>query len=216
MTELCQCDFIIDNDECQCSVKSSDCIRVDGSGRLVGLKAEPIIDPDPDNIYTKAVDGHLVALPSHIRNPDRCQIFHNTTQSIPNDTGTVVAFNSENWDTNTMHDTATLNTRVLVKTAGIYIAEARASFAANATGDRSLIIRKNGNEYLGGEEKKATSASFETGLKAKVHEWLMADEYLEVIAKQDSGGALNLVGYSGTNKYSPVFTVLFKRLPPNE
>jgi hypothetical protein len=209
---VCVCGVEIDQDACQCSLESSDCIEVNGSGNVVGLQAEPLLDPDTDNLYTKAADGHLVQLPSYITNPDRCQAYHNASVSISNDTGTVVALNSEYFDSNTMHDTTTNNSRITIKTDGIYVCTFSGVFAANATGDRSAVIRKNGNEYLGGQEKKAASASFETGLNVTIQEWLLADEYIEAIVKQDSGGALNL----SATRYSPILTVFFKRLPPNE
>lgn len=210
MTELCQCPETIDNAVCQCSLRSSDCIDIIGSGRTNALRADPILDASTDNLMTCTGTGLLVELPVTVRNPPRAQAFHNANQSTTSDAGFVVALNSEYFDTDTMHDTTTLNSRLTVVTAGIYVITASASFAANATGDRSCLIRKNGNEFIGGQEKKPASASFETGLNAVAVEHLLVGEWVEMVVKQDSGVALNLLA----TRYSPVLTALFRRLPP--
>lgn len=209
---LCECGTVIDNDECQCAVCSSDCIDVVGSGSALNpLEPSPIFDPDTNNLASCAGDGFLVQLPYYITNPPRCQAYNSSNISLTNDTSTVLALNSERYDsTGAMHDTVTNNSRVTIVEDGIYIITFLCSFAANATGDRQATIRKNGNEYLGGSEKKAASASFETGMQVTVHELLYAGEYVESVAKQDSGGALNVLA----TRYSPILTVQFKRRPP--
>lgn len=209
---LCVCGTEIDNDECQCSLCSSDCIDVIGSGSALNpWEPSVIFDPDEDNLATCAGDGFLVQLPSYIIDPPRCQAYHSSNTSLTNDTSTVLALNSERYDsTGSMHDAVTNNSRITIVTSGIYIVTFLCAFAANATGDRQALIRKNGNEFLGGDEKKAASASFETGMQATVQELLYAGEYLESVAKQDSGGALNVLA----TRYSPILTAQFKRRPP--
>ena len=70
--------------------------------------------------------------------------YHNTTQSIPNATDTALAMNSEEYDTDTIHDTATNNSRLTFKTAGKYLVWAEIEWAANGTGERFVAIKKNG------------------------------------------------------------------------
>lgn len=56
-----------------------------------------------------------------LANPPACRVYHNTTQSIPNGADTVVLFNSERYDTDNMHSTATNTGRINFPTAGIYL-----------------------------------------------------------------------------------------------
>jgi hypothetical protein len=109
-----------------------------------------------------------------------------------------------------MHDNTTLNSRITIVTAGIYVVTFVCAVEDNGDGDRQALIRKNGNEFLGGNEKKAASAAFETGLNVTIQEALLAGEYLEAIVKQDSGTGLDLL----STRYSPVLTAQFRRLLP--
>lgn len=57
---------------------------------------------------------------SALANPPSCRVYHNTTQSLAHATETTLAFNSERYDTDTMHDTSTNNSRITFNTAGLY------------------------------------------------------------------------------------------------
>lgn len=56
----------------------------------------------------------------YLANPPACRVTHNTTQSLASATEASLAFNTEAFDTNTMHDTVTNNSRITFTTAGIY------------------------------------------------------------------------------------------------
>lgn len=49
-----------------------------------------------------------------------CRVYHNTTQSMTSATDNAVAFNSERWDTDTMHSTVSNTDRITFTTAGTY------------------------------------------------------------------------------------------------
>lgn len=57
---------------------------------------------------------------SFLANPPSCRVYHDTTQSIPDNTPTTVAFNSERYDTASMHDTVTVNSRITIPVGGLY------------------------------------------------------------------------------------------------
>lgn len=214
MSNLCVCGATFDQDECQCSLKNSDCITIDGSGRLIPLSFNGRFNPDPDNLWSCVGDGHLIELPSYLRSPPRVSVTHNAAQSTTNDTAFVVAFNTENYDTEVMHDVATLNSRLTIVTAGVYTVTFVCAFTGNVTGDRFAAIRKNGNEYLGFNAKRAlVSATPECGLSVTVQEKFLVGEFLEAVVKQDSGGALNLLS---TSAYTPQFSAVFRRLYPSD
>lgn len=205
----CTCEEI-DHDECGCSLVDGDCVQVDGSGSVDNpFAATPIIDPDTDNLMSCAGDGLLAQLPSYILDPPRCQAYNNANQALTSDIPLVVALNSERYDSHSMHDTTTLNSRITFTLAGVYVVTFLCSFTANATGDRQALIRKNGQEFLGGSEKKAPSASFEGGMSVTVQEAFEVGEYVEAVVKQD-GGSLNLLA----TRYSPILSVQFRRRSP--
>lgn len=208
MTELCICEETINNTECQCSVRSSDCLDVQGSGSATNpFRVEPIFADDDDNMLTEESDGLLLALPSYIASPPRCQAYHSSNQSIGNDEISTVALNSERYDSELMHDAVTNNERITFRTAGLYVVTFVCAFAANATGDRIAVISRNGVETMGGSGRKAASASFETGLSVTVQEFFEEGEFVEAHVKQDAGTSLNLIAA----RYSPILSVVFRR-----
>ncbi|HXI18490.1 MAG TPA: hypothetical protein VNM48_19165 [Chloroflexota bacterium] len=119
-----------------------------------------------------------------------CRAFHSATQSIPHATPTALAFNSERFDTDAIHDTATNNSRFTCKTAGKYIITGHVEWSANATGVRQLRIVLNGATPLiivavttpvgAGYQGVATIAD------------LAVNDYVELQAYQDSGSALTI------------------------
>lgn len=67
---------------------------------------------------------------SEIMKYPACRVYNNANISIPNATYTALQFNSEDFDTDNMHDNTTNNTRLTCKTAGIYLITGSVSFMA--------------------------------------------------------------------------------------
>ena len=53
--------------------------------------------------------------------PPACRVYHDAAQSCANASWVTLSFNSENFDTDTMHDTVTNNSRITATTAGRYL-----------------------------------------------------------------------------------------------
>lgn len=132
------------------------------------------------------------------------RVFHNTSQSIPNNTVTAVTFNSERWDTDVIHDNATNNSRLTCKTAGVYAIGANVRFASNATGMRSLRLRLNGVTDIA-EENRTALSGVATVFIVFTEYPLVVNDYIEVSAFQNSGGSLN-IEQDGT--YLPEFMMV--------
>ena len=117
---------------------------------------------------------------------------HSISQSIATATDTALAFDTERFDTDTMHDTATNNSRLTATTAGKYRISANVSFASNATGYRAVWLRKNGNSAnpLARVVSPPVNGAI-TELCVSILENLVAADYVEVMVYQNSGGALN-------------------------
>ena len=123
--------------------------------------------------------------------PPACSFYHNTTQSLSDDTTTALLGNSEYFDNGSMHDTGSNTSRMTIVTAGRYLLNATVFFDANSTGRRLVYLRVNGTtSYL--LNSVAPPASPTTCVvpvfKSLV---LAAADYVEVLGNQNSGGALN-------------------------
>jgi hypothetical protein len=126
------------------------------------------------------------------------RVYHNATQSLTSATETALAFNTEVYDqagnaVDTMHDTATNNSRLTCRYAGIYHVTGNIQFAGNATGSRTLFLRVNGtaSQYLG-YVAIAASATVPQALHVSSDLNLAVNDYVQLFAYQDSGGALNV------------------------
>lgn len=136
------------------------------------------------------------------------RVYHNANQSIANNTVTALAFNSERYDTNVIHDNTTNNSRLTCKTAGVYHITLSASFDANATGVRAFYIRLNGTvaNYIALAHLQAvTVASTSTAVTISATYGLAVNDYVEAVVFQSCGGALNILA---TPPYSAEFMMI--------
>lgn len=118
--------------------------------------------------------------------------FRSGVQSIPNATVTVVALNGESFDTNTLHDTVTNNSRIVLDTVGYWLVVGRVSWAANGTGGRLARINRNGVVDAEGDFVAALTGDVtQIGVTAVVRAAAVTD-YVELAVYQNSGGALDI------------------------
>lgn len=142
-----------------------------------------------------------------LANPPACRVYHNSNQSVNDNTLTLVAFNSERYDTNAMHDPVTNNGRITINTAGLYIVTFNGRFPAAADYEvADCHLRLNGSTYIAnnsGGRSKAASADLLFGLTT-VYKFAAAD-YIEIQVHQDNTAntARNL---EAQGNYSPEFS----------
>ena len=135
-------------------------------------------------------------------NPPACQAYQSTAQSIPNNTYTAVKLNSELYDNvqagdTPMHDLVTNNTRITVRTAGMYLIAGSVGFATNTTGVRKVQLYKNAATGLGEATAPPVSGVTTAIPVGPVIVPLAVGDYVEIRAFQTSGGALNTDASSG-------------------
>lgn len=119
--------------------------------------------------------------------------YPSAAQSLTTSVEAAIALNSERWDNAAIHDTVTNNSRMTVPTgwAGVWTIEAWGEWAANVTGRRYLRLKVNGTTTVAIQQVNVTSAGFADITISK--SWKLAvGDYVEVLAFQDSGGALNV------------------------
>jgi hypothetical protein len=102
--------------------------------------------------------------------------------------GTALIFDTQLWDTNALHDNVTNNTRLTAKVAGIYQITGQLVWAASAVGLRALAILLNATYTLA---IQTDAAANQTQYTVTTIFPLSANDYVELIAVQTSGGGLN-------------------------
>jgi len=128
----------------------------------------------------------------------RCQLRNSSNQSIANVTDTLVAFNTENWDTDTFHDTVTNNSRITIpsKFNGRYARlHGRITYNAVNTGKRNLQLKKNGSiintpfAYAGIAGNNADYQDLDVEITVLV----ATGDYFELATIHTQGGAVDLI-----------------------
>lgn len=122
----------------------------------------------------------------------RVRAFHNAAQSLANNTDVALALNSERWDTDGMHDNVTNNSRLTCVTAGLFDILGAVGFADNATGERLAYIRLNGTTIIAMFRHTANQTDLDE-LEVSTQYQLAVNDYVELIARQESGIALNAI-----------------------
>ena len=132
-----------------------------------------------------------------------CRLTHSATQSIANSTQTPLTFDTETFDTDSMHD-ASNPTRITFTTAGKYLINANWTWGANTSGFRRGRIRVGGSLVIG-MVQTVTPAAGNPRMTLSCIYGFDADEYVELVVDQDSGGALIV---SSESLYSPIFSAI--------
>ena len=124
-----------------------------------------------------------------------CGVKKTTDQSINNSTYTVVSWDSENFDTDTMHDNSTNNTRITVPSGkgGYYLLTGSIAFNSNGTGNRIVRFYKNGSDLRWVASLAAANTGNFTIVPFSQVFNLAAADYIELYAFQSSGGALSVM-----------------------
>ncbi len=123
-------------------------------------------------------------------------------QVISNNTSTQINFNTEKYDTDSMHDNSTNPSRITFNTAGKYLLTASVAFESNTTGRRAVWFRINGATAIEQDEPD-TNGNDATWINvSSVFEFVKGD-YAEVLVYQNSGGDLSVNRIADR---TPIFT----------
>lgn len=116
-----------------------------------------------------------------------------TSQSLTTATYAAVTFDAEAWDNNAIHSTASNTSRMVAPQAGKYRVTATIAFEGNTTGYRAINFRVNGDTNQRFGSQTANPVNGATLLTTSTELNLAANDYVEVWAFQNSGGALNVL-----------------------
>ena len=124
--------------------------------------------------------------------PPACSVSASTAQSVNNNTLTALTADTETFDNDSMHSTATNTDRITIQTAGRYLLAATIQFAADTDGDRNFDFQVNGTTAYGMMRVDAVTTGNTTvlsGLRPIVFE---EADYVKCRVIHLAGAALNV------------------------
>lgn len=151
------------------------------------------------------LNTHLRDNLSFLANPPKVHVYHNAAQAIANVTLTPLAFNTERYDSDTIHDTVTNNTRLTCKTAGTYSIGGNVSWENAAAGTFRLCrIRHNGSSIIASSAYAPSAfAAVSNDQNVTVDYALAVNDYVELVVHHNAGaGGLQVLA---SLNYSPEF-----------
>lgn len=124
-------------------------------------------------------------------------VYHATNQTTTTGVPFTFAFDTERFDTDTIHDTVTNNSRLTCKTAGKYQITGSIAWDVNATGLREARLFLNGTTVIGKDYRMTVTTALESTYQTVTVLWDMAvNDYVELLGRQLSGGNLAATGTS--------------------
>lgn len=130
---------------------------------------------------------------SFIRAAQPCaRVRHSANQSIASGgAAKVLTFNTEDYDTDSIHDNGVAPSRLTCQTAGHYLIIGQAEWQSNTSGRRTLTIVLNGATYIAISNDIAAGPNGQVVMTTSL---LNVGDYVELTAYQDSGTNLNVIG----------------------
>lgn len=138
---------------------------------------------------------HRLGVASSPSNPvnDGALVSTTTTTSLTSATAAAISFTTEDRDDNG-YWTAGSPTRITIPNAGWYALSADVQFDHNTSGMRRAYFRLNGSTTFGVASTDGISTTGAgTGVLSSAIRYFAAGDYVELLARQDSGSALNFV-----------------------
>ncbi len=129
-----------------------------------------------------------------------CRVYNSANQSINNTTLTAVTFNSERFDTDSIHSTVSSTSRLTCQTAGVYYIFGNGVWASAPGANSFMCILLNAGTTIAAQGTVNNSVQNQTEVSCLYK--LAVSDYVEFVVFQSSGGAINLLAAAN---YSPEF-----------
>src|SRR3990167_4776562 len=134
--------------------------------------------------------------------------FNTAAFALTSGTAAVITLDSERWDTDTIHSTASNTSRLTATTAGKYQITGHVEFASGpTTGVRRLEILLNGATVIASQDCPFNTATPSDAVRCSIttHYNLSATDYVELRANQTASATLNV---NASGNYSPEFEMV--------
>jgi hypothetical protein len=134
-----------------------------------------------------------------LKNPDRARVYKSAAQTVATGAWEHLSFDSEDYDTNSLHSTSSDTQRLTAAVDGWYVACLQVSFETDGTGRRDIQIRKNDSSTdgtAGTRWGRTTLGSLGSGdstiMQCSAYLYLAATDYVKGLAWQNSGAGLDV------------------------
>lgn len=131
----------------------------------------------------------------------KARVYNSANIATTSGAETLITYDSERYDVGAFHSTSVNPGRLTIPAAGAYRFGCCLRFAANAVGNRRVrVLLNNTTVILYQTVMTITTASISTIMTLSGEYTFAANDYIEIYAAQDSGGALNI---DAAAAYSP-------------
>lgn len=186
-------------------IKDGDVAEADlGDGSVTGSKVS-------DGAITSSKLGDKSVTTSKWAGGPSARVYSSGNVSAANLAFVPVPFDTERFDTAGLHDPAANSTRITVAAAGLYLVGANVTWENNSTGARELNLRVNGSDFIARVVQPGDPTINTTDQAVTTLVSLAAGDYVEVVVRQNSGVALNVVA---APQFSPEFWATWIGPPP--
>lgn len=165
---------------------------------------DPFLPDPPTQRNFEALDSRFPVGPDAISSLPSARVYNSAALTIATGgVGTSLTFDSERFDTRSLHSTSANTGRLTAPVAGLYVITAQIEWAANGVGERDLILNLNGTTNIA-RSLHPTTAVGTTAQSISTLYKLAANDYVQVVVRQTSGGNLNV---TASGNYSPEFSM---------
>lgn len=152
-----------------------------------------------------AFEGH-----SHVSDAEldkSARVYNSGNLAVASGDATTLTFNTERWDTDTIHSTSSNTGRLTATTAGKYQITGMVEWAQSGDiGLRRLQIQLNGATIIATQDcENRPPGDTTVACSITTHYNLSATDYVELIATQRAASSLNVLA---TSNYSPEFAMV--------
>ena len=117
-----------------------------------------------------------------------CRIYNDANQTIANSTAVKVAMNSEQLDSDGMHDNTTNNSRITINTAGKYICGLNTQIGGGANHEKCYILLNNTTIIANFESTHAAGGYIRQAVTTLYD--FDEDDYIESVVFQNTGSSV--------------------------
>jgi hypothetical protein len=124
-----------------------------------------------------------------------CAVSNSADIAATSGASTLLTFNTESFDTDSMHSTVSNTSRITFNTAGVYSVGAMITWTASGAGSyRQLSLRLNGTTTIGLVQiPPVTGGTLATAMQLERTLKFAATDFIEFFGQQDSGGSLSML-----------------------
>jgi hypothetical protein len=149
----------------------------------------------PGNLITSALwNAGPAASNAFLTGPPLAQITQTSTQTVLNNTPTVLQFDTTGLDTDSGHSNIVNNSRYTCQVVGWYLVIGGVGWAPNSTGNRLTLLYKNGVQVSFGSESFTATSANSCVVQASWMVQMAVGDYVEIYGYQGSGGNLATQG----------------------